>query len=40
MVTDFILVGLGLLALILIMAFVLNPPEAWIKKVFHPKPKR
>lgn len=35
MLTDILLVAGGLIALILIMAFVLNPPEAWVKKAFH-----
>jgi len=30
-----ILVALGLLLVIVIMALVINPPEAWIKKVYH-----
>ena len=34
-----ILVAGGLLFVIAMMVFVLNPPEAWIKKVFHKKPK-
>lgn len=33
-----ILVGGGLLLVIATMVLVLNPPEAWVKKVFHRKP--
>jgi hypothetical protein len=36
---DALWVGLGLLFLIAVMAFVLNPPEAWVKKVFGGKKK-
>jgi hypothetical protein len=31
---DIFLIVLGLVFLIASMAFILNPPEAWIKKVF------
>jgi multisubunit Na+/H+ antiporter MnhB subunit len=43
MVLNIVLILVGLLFLVLMMALVLNPPEAWIKRVFlskHPsKPK-
>jgi len=39
MLLDVILVIAGLIALVLLMAFVLNPPEAWIKRVFLRKRK-
>ncbi len=34
---DIVFVVSGLVFLVLVMAFVLNPPEAWIKKVFRGK---
>jgi hypothetical protein len=37
MLLNIILIAAGLIALILIMAFVLNPPEAWVKKMFKRK---
>jgi hypothetical protein len=37
MVTDIVLVVAGLVVLVLIMAFVLNPPEAWVKRFFNRK---
>ena len=39
MLLDAIWVGLGLIFLIAVMAFVLNPPEAWLKRVFLGKKK-
>jgi len=33
-----VLIGLGFVFIILSMIFVVNPPEAWIKKVFLRKP--
>jgi hypothetical protein len=32
---DIALIIFGLLFIIASMAFVLNPPEAWVKKAFH-----
>lgn len=32
---DIALIILGLLFIIASMAFVLNPPEAWVKKAFN-----
>ncbi len=29
------LIILGMLFVVLSMVFVINPPEAWIKRVFH-----
>lgn len=37
MFLDIILIAAGLIVLVLIMAFVLNPPEAWVKKFFKRK---
>lgn len=36
---DVALIAGGLLIVILMMIFVINPPEAWIKKVFHRGPQ-
>ncbi len=33
-----VFIGLGLVFIILSMVFVVNPPEAWIKRVFLRKP--
>jgi hypothetical protein len=40
MFLDVALVVFCLVLLILIMVFFINPPEAWIKKVFHGKKGR
>ena len=40
MITDIILISGGLFLLVLIMAFVLNPPEAFVKRVFHRRPRK
>jgi hypothetical protein len=37
--TDIIFISGGLLLLILIMALVLNPPEAFIKRIFRRGPR-
>jgi regulator of extracellular matrix RemA (YlzA/DUF370 family) len=37
MLLDIALVAFGLIVVIAMMIFVLNPPEAWIKRVFHRK---
>jgi hypothetical protein len=37
MFLDVALVVFCLVLLILIMVFFINPPEAWIKRVFHGK---
>jgi hypothetical protein len=37
MFLNIILIAAGFIALVLIMAFVLNPPEAWVKKFFKRK---
>lgn len=37
---DVVLIIAGLVFLVLMMAFVLNPPEAWIKRVFLRDRKR
>ncbi len=35
------IIALGILFVILMMVFIINPPEAWIKKVFYRnEPKR
>jgi hypothetical protein len=36
-VLNLILIVAGFLFLILIMAFILNPPEAWVKRAFQGK---
>ena len=35
-----LLVLLGFFILIAMMAFIFNPPDAWIKRVFHGRNKR
>jgi hypothetical protein len=35
-----LLVGFGVVFLIAIMIFLLNPPEAWIKRAFRGKDKK
>jgi uncharacterized membrane protein len=40
MLLNIIWIGLGLIFLIAVMAFVLNPPEAWVKRAFHGKKKQ
>ena len=37
MLLDIALIVFGLLIVIAMMVFVINPPEAWIKKYFHRK---
>jgi len=37
MLLDIALIVFGLIVVIAMMIFVLNPPEAWIKRVFHRK---
>ncbi len=37
MLLDVALIVFGLLVVIAMMVFVINPPEAWIKKYFHRK---
>jgi hypothetical protein len=37
MLFDIALIVLGLVIIIAMMVFVINPPEAWIKKYFHRK---
>jgi regulator of protease activity HflC (stomatin/prohibitin superfamily) len=32
---DLIIIVLGVLLVVAMMVFVINPPEAWIKRVFH-----
>lgn len=32
---NLLLIILGLVVIVLMMAFIINPPEAWIKRVFH-----
>jgi len=39
MLTEEIIIGLGLVMIILIMALIMNPPEAFIKRVFYRKSK-
>lgn len=37
MLIDVVFVVFCLVLVILMMAFIFNPPEAWIKRVFHGK---
>ena len=37
MLLDIALIVFGLVIVIAMMVFVINPPEAWIKKYFHRK---
>ena len=37
MLLDIALIVFGLVVVIAMMVFVINPPEAWIKKYFHRK---
>jgi hypothetical protein len=37
MLLDIALIVFGLVIVIAMMVFVLNPPEAWVKKYFHRK---
>jgi len=37
MLLDIALIVFGLVIVIAMMIFVINPPEAWIKKYFHRK---
>jgi|1186.fasta_scaffold372808_2 multisubunit Na+/H+ antiporter MnhB subunit len=40
MTFEIVVIALGLLFIVLVMAFVMNPPEAWIKKFFRVQTKR
>lgn len=35
-----LLIGLGFVFILAIMVFFINPPEAWLKKVFYSTPRR
>jgi len=37
MLLDIALIVFGLVIVLAMMIFVINPPEAWIKKYFHRK---
>ena len=37
MLFDVALIVFGLIIVIAMMVFVINPPEAWVKKYFHRK---
>jgi Na+-transporting methylmalonyl-CoA/oxaloacetate decarboxylase gamma subunit len=37
MLTEEIIIGVGLVLIVLIMALIMNPPEALVKRVFHRK---
>jgi hypothetical protein len=37
MLLDIALIVVGLVIILAMMIFVINPPEAWIKKYFHRK---
>jgi hypothetical protein len=36
---DLVVIIFGLIFFVLAMAFILNPPEAWVKRAFRVKPK-
>lgn len=38
MVLEVIIMALGVVIIVLVMAFIVNPPEAWVKKFFHREP--
>jgi len=40
MTFEIVVIALGLLFIVLVMAFVMNPPEAWVKKFFRVQTKR
>ena len=40
MLLDYIIVIAGFVLVILIMVFIVNPPEAWVKKAFLGKQKK
>jgi Na+-transporting methylmalonyl-CoA/oxaloacetate decarboxylase gamma subunit len=40
MLTEEIIIGVGLVFIILIMALIMNPPEALVKRFYHGKSKR
>jgi hypothetical protein len=40
MLTEEIIIGVGLVMIVLIMALIMNPPEALIKRVYHRNSKR
>ncbi len=37
---DIALIAFGLIFVILVLVFVINPPEAWVKRVFHGQSKK
>ena len=37
MLLDIALIVFGLIVVIAMMVFAINPPEAWVKKYFHRK---
>lgn len=39
MLTEIIIIAVGMILIVLIMALIMNPPEALIKRVYHRKPK-
>jgi len=39
MLAEIIIISVGLIMIILIMALIMNPPEALIKRVYHRKSK-
>jgi Na+-transporting methylmalonyl-CoA/oxaloacetate decarboxylase gamma subunit len=39
MLTEEIIIGVGMVMIVLIMALIMNPPEALLKRVYHRKPK-
>jgi len=39
MLPEIIIISVGLILIVLIMALIMNPPEALIKRVYHRKSK-
>ena len=40
MLTEEIIIGVGLVLIVLIMALIMNPPEALVKRFYHGKSNR
>jgi hypothetical protein len=39
MATEIVIIAVGMILIIVIMALIMNPPEALIKRVYHRKSK-
>ena len=37
---DIALIAFGVIFVTLVLVFVINPPEAWVKRVFQGEPKK